>query len=194
MNKIVVSVLLTFLSACSLGQRTALPPVVDNSTQGPAGQAGSGGVQAYPLPSEDADTYAVESLEGADPVPLPDTGIQASSPQPRQSNNAVVALLDRADQYDQSGNNEAAADTLERALRIEPRNAGLWSKLAAVRLQQGQSEQAEQLALKSNALSHYNQQLKSENWRIIARARWARDDSAGAKLAEQKVRDLEGYR
>ena len=103
-------------------------------------------------------------------------------------------MLDRADQYDQSGNTEAAADTLERALRIEPRNARLWSRLAAVRLQQGQADQAEQLALKSNALSQYNRQLQADNWRIVARARWARNDSTGAKQAEQKVRDLEGYR
>lgn len=194
MNKIILSLLVSLLSACSLGQRAALPPVVDNSTQGAAGRSESAGVQTYPLPAEGEDSYAVEPLEGSEPVPLPDTAISPSSPQPRQGNNAVVALLDKVDQYGQSGNTDAAADTLERALRIEPRNARLWSKLAAVRLQQGQSEQAEQLALKSNALSQYNRQLQAENWRIVARARWARNDTAGAKLAEQKVRDLEGYR
>ncbi len=194
MSKIVVVVLVSFLSACSMG-RTAMPPVIDNTSQAPAGQGGgSDDVQTFPLPADEADIYRAEPLEDAAPIPIPDRGgLSPSSPQPRQGNNAVVALLDKADQYGQSGNSDAAADTLERALRIEPRNARLWSKLAAVRLQQGQSEQAEQLALKSNALSRHNRQLQMDNWRIVAKARWARNDQTGAQSAEQKVSDFERY-
>ncbi len=191
MNKLLIFLMVAGLSACTYSPRRGLPPVVDNSSRIPASEASSG-VQAYPLPdSEAAEGAPLEPLEGMQPVPLPDSGdFPPSRPRPRTGNNAVVALLDRADQYGQSGQTDAAAEALERALRIEPRNARLWSRLAAVRLQQGQPEQAEQLALKSNALSSYDRQLQAENWQIVARARWARNDETGARRAEQKVREL----
>jgi thioredoxin-like negative regulator of GroEL len=108
------------------------------------------------------------------------------------SSDAVVALLDQAEGYHRSGdiNNEAA--TIERALRIDSKNAGLWSRLAAVRLDQGRPGQAEQLALKSNALARGDKALQARNWRLVARARWSLNDSAGARAAEQKARDLGG--
>ena len=47
----------------------------------------------------------------------------------------VVALLDEAEAKMQSGDHATAAVTLERALRLEPKNAKLWHRLATVRLQ-----------------------------------------------------------
>ena len=101
--------MISMLSACTVGQRTALPPVIDNTSQAPAAAGGDGDVQAFPLLQQDGDSYSLEPLEGTDPVPLPDGSISPSTPQPRQSNNAVIALLDRADQYGQAGQNDAAA-------------------------------------------------------------------------------------
>jgi Tfp pilus assembly protein PilF len=110
---------------------------------------------------------------------------------PVSSSGAVVALLDRADAYQRSGDVGSEAATIERALRIDPNNARLWSRLAATRLQQDQPQQAEQLALKSNALSVGDTALQRQNWRLVARARWAMNDSAGARAAEKKARELE---
>ena len=45
----------------------------------------------------------------------------------------------------------AAAASIERALRIEPRNPRLWQELARVRLKQGQYAQAENVAARSNS-------------------------------------------
>lgn len=84
---------------------------------------------------------------------------------------AVMALAKRADGEMRANDLAAAAATLERALRIEPNNAGLWSRLAEVRLRQGDKTQAEQLALKSNGLAAGNAALKARNDQIIARAR-----------------------
>ncbi|MEW6764501.1 MAG: tetratricopeptide repeat protein [Pseudomonadota bacterium] len=84
---------------------------------------------------------------------------------------AAMALAKRADQQIKSNDLMAAAATLERALRIEPNNASLWSRLAEVRLRQGDKAQAEQLALKSNGLAGGNAVLKARNEQIISQAR-----------------------
>lgn len=84
---------------------------------------------------------------------------------------AAKALAKRADGEMRANNLMAAAATLERALRIEPNNAGLWSRLAEVRLLQGDKAQAEQLALKSNGLAGGNAAIRARNEQIIARAR-----------------------
>ncbi|MGB5082688.1 MAG: tetratricopeptide repeat protein, partial [Burkholderiales bacterium] len=76
-----------------------------------------------------------------------------------------------------------AAASIERALRIEPRNPRLWQALARVRLQQGDSLQAENFAARSNAWAGGDNALRSENWRLIAQAREARGDAEGARAA-----------
>jgi predicted Zn-dependent protease len=104
----------------------------------------------------------------------------------------VVALLDQAETYHRSGDIDNEAATIERALRIDPKNASLWSRLAAVRLEQGRPGQAEQLALKSNALAGEDTVLQARNWRLVARARWSVNDGSGARAAEKKAGDLGG--
>ena len=74
-----------------------------------------------------------------------------------------------------------AAATLERALRIEPRNPRLWQELARVRLKQGEYAQAESTAQRSNSWAGNDNALRAENWRLIAQSREARGDSAGAR-------------
>ena len=84
---------------------------------------------------------------------------------------AVASLMDSARQDAAAGRLVNAAATLERALRIEPRNPRLWSELARVRLQQGEWAQAEQTALRSNSFAGNDSELRSDNARIIAAAR-----------------------
>ena len=88
------------------------------------------------------------------------------------------------------GDTDQAAATLERALRIEPRNPQLWSQLAAVRLDQQRWSQAEQLAQKSNRLAGQDRGLLIDNWRVIAEARRGAGDSAGAREAERRLKEL----
>ena len=64
-----------------------------------------------------------------------------------------------------------AAATLERALRIEPRNARLWHELAQVRLRQRDYAQAESLAARSNTLAGSDADLRAANQRLIDDAR-----------------------
>ncbi len=147
------------LGACSTRPPVQYPPVVDN---------GASAKRTIP--------------PGETPVPV----IEAA-PEHHASRDAVIALLDRAEHYRRLGDDDSASATLERALRIDPRNAQLWHRLAAIRLEQGRAAQAEQLALKSNALSAHDRALQASNWALVARARWAQDDAEGARRAERKA-------
>lgn len=99
-------------------------------------------------------------------------------------NPAVRDLWAQAEQARRAGDYDNAALTLERILRIAPDDAVIWSRLAEIRLQQGNSSQAENLAAKSNAMSLDNPLLSYRNWLIIARARKLAGNDVGAQEAE----------
>ena len=108
----------------------------------------------------------------------------ASSPGERQGDSVAVAGLLKSARADASAGRLAnAAASLERGLRIEPRNPRLWQELARVRLKQREWAQAESTASRSNSWAGSDNTLRVENWRIIAESREARGDSRGARAA-----------
>lgn len=142
-------------------------------------------VQRAPAPTPSEPAY--QRTEPAPPTPV----IRREAPVQQPSSPAVLALLDRADQQYAARDLDAAAASLERALRIEPRNPRLWHRLAAVRLDQGKLDQAIQLAAKSNSLAGYDRGLQARNWRLIANARYAKGDTDGARAAEARAGELQ---
>lgn len=103
----------------------------------------------------------------AAPPPLPETPIARESV-------AIAGLMESARSDAATGRLVQAAGTLERALRIEPRNPRLWHELAKVRLRQGDGAQAENLAARSNSLAGSDGALRAANQAIIEQARTAR--------------------
>jgi cytochrome c-type biogenesis protein CcmH/NrfG len=85
---------------------------------------------------------------------------------------------------------ERQALSLERALRIEPRNAWLWLELAQLRLAQGQYAQAITLAGKSNSFAGHQPRVQAANWQVIGQARVAQGDSSGAEQAFKLAADF----
>ena len=102
----------------------------------------------------------------------------------------MAGLMDSARADAAAGNLTSAAASLERALRIEPRNPRLWQELARVRLKQGQYAQAESVAARSNSWAGDDKGLRAENWRLIAEAREARGDADGARIARESADKL----
>jgi len=159
-----------------------------------------------PLPSSES-SEPTESLESTEPVEEsvnPSEPIEALEPikpaepveslqplEPLQSlgpvKPAVGALVSAADQSNSSGNLDAAVATIERAIRIEPRNAALFYKLAELRLKQSKPRLAEDLAKKSALLASNNPSLKKQSWLLIGNARVMQRDYAGAKAARAKA-------
>jgi len=132
------------------------------------------GTDAAAVAAPDESAVIVTPYPGASgaqaATPLP----ESAAPQPFESappSTAVIALLDTATQQTRAGKLDTAAATLERALRLEPRNPELWTRLAEIRLQQGDYEQAAGLAAKSNNLAGSNTGLISRNMGIIEQAR-----------------------
>jgi len=104
-------------------------------------------------------------------------------PLPHKENIAVAGLMESARAETAAGNLASAAASLERVIRIEPRNPRLWQELARVRLKQGQYAQAESVAARSNSWAGDDRALRAENWRLIAESRRARGDEEGARAA-----------
>ncbi|MNZ36567.1 Tetratricopeptide repeat protein [compost metagenome] len=120
----------------------------------------------------------------------------------RQANPAASALLESAAQDLHAGQLDRAAATLERALRIEPRNPAILHYLGQTRLQQGQYQQAEALAAKSSTLAGSDHNLRESNAWLIAEARQAAeqnlapavDDSERLALQQQLDEEIERRR
>ncbi len=119
----------------------------------------------------------------------PPVGLQASpAPNPEAMPAAALALARQADAAAKRLDWVLASRQLERALQIAPRNPLLWQRLAAVRYSQGRYRQAETFAAKSNAFAVGDAPIQALNWRIIAAARQALGDRAGALKALQQAR------
>ncbi len=100
---------------------------------------------------------------------------------------AVSALALAAAQNSKSGNIESATTTIERAIRIEPRNATLYYKLALLKLKQSKPRLAEDLAKKAALLASNDAQIKKHSWLLVARARELQGDLEGGKEARAKA-------
>ena len=99
---------------------------------------------------------------------------------------AVTSLVLAANEDSQKGNLESATMTLERASSIEPRNAGLYYKLALLKLKSKPS-QAEDLAKKSAQLAANDPALKKHSWLLVAKARELQKNFQGAQEARDKA-------
>ncbi len=156
--------------------------------------AGCASVTQPPVPAASTTTTSTTT------TPAPEQMQQPGEEQPfviepvqrasMSENRAVVSLLDQAQSESDAGRHDAAGASLERALRIEPRNPWVWTELAQVRLAEGQYAQAITLARKSNSFAGSRRRVQAENWQVIGKARVAQGDSIGADQAFKTSIDL----
>lgn len=172
---------LLVMSGCA-----ALPPLLPPSLP-PSSRPSTPSQPSQPMPPP---PVPLPPPELPVPPPLEPAGLPPAEPPALavpSENSAVVALLRKSQEQSSAGQLDAASASLERALRIEPRNPVLWQRLARVRLEQKDYQQAENLAAKSNSLAGSDRRLRGENWRIIGEARSRRGDRAGAKAAFERA-------
>jgi hypothetical protein len=166
--------------------REALPEEAQPIGPGPETTGNMGALRVERPPSAAAPPPGASQPPGAAQPPQPLA--YAPPPQRPSLSPAAAALAEQAEQQRQTRDYVGAAATLERALRIEPQQAYLWNRLARVRLEQGYQAQAGNLAARSNSLAKDEPGVKRDNWSIIAAARRAAGDTAGASQAEQMAR------
>ena len=82
----------------------------------------------------------------------------------------------------------SASASLERALRIAPREPQVLYRLAQVRLDQGDAGQAEQLARRGLSYASGRPTLQAGLWELVAQARERQGDASGAADARQRAR------
>ena len=150
------------------------PPVA------PAAPAPAGGQSATPSPAP-----AVPKAPEAAPAPVaPSPPVSTRHYQLGAATGALVAQAQSAGAH---GDYLTAMSTLERAVRIEPRNPLLWIEMAKVRLAAGEAQQAESVARKAVALSEGDQRTSNEAWKQVALALKAQNRNPEAAAAEARA-------
>lgn len=146
------------------------------------------------FPSEPAssDPVTLDALEPSAPTPPPPSELTPFQPIEAtvRLSPVVTALVSAANQNSNAGDLDSAATSIERAIRIEPRNATLFYKLALLRLKQSKPNLAEDLAKKSALLAATDTTLKKHCWLLIAHAREIQQDFSGAKAARAKANNF----
>ncbi len=104
------------------------------------------------------------------------------------TSSAVKALLLRAKVDIIAARYADGASRLERAIRIEPRNAEVWHQLARINYKQGKHTSSITMAQKSNRYTAVNSALEKENWSLIKQASKAVGDIKTLKKAIQYER------
>lgn len=186
--------LLGLLWVLALAACVSLPPATEQPTTGvivPAPGSSSTG-----LPQITPGAPIVPGQPTGEPVPLPDTRPPLNPDLPKNVETSgaaapVISLVKAARASLKAGRTDEAGASLERALRIEPRNPWIWQALAGLHIVTQQGEQAESEARKSTSLGKRNPYVEVENWRLIAEARKLRGDKAGAEAALLKYDDLQ---
>lgn len=114
----------------------------------------------------------------------PDLDEQATAPQPR---SAVDNLRLQAQAAQANRDWDKAAALLERALRLDSREADLYAEIAEVRLGQGRFAAAEQIALRGLTVNSGNEERSARLWHAIAQARSGQGNVAGARQARAQA-------
>ena len=148
----------------------------------PDGQGGSSAIESYPL---DGSPVSSQPQTGGGEAGSSGSGALQND---EQLSGPVLALLTSARQQEGSGDLGSASASLERALRIAPREPQVLYRLAQVRLGQGDAAQAEQLARRGLSYAAGRPSLQAGLWGLVADARERQGDTAGAEAARKRAR------
>ena len=113
-----------------------------------------------PAPIESPKAPVVESPETSVPI----------QPSPSVQSGPARSLYAKANEALESGHPDQAEMLIERALRIEPRNAQYWHLLAQSKYAQGDFGQTVQFCRKSESLAGNNNKLRQANKNLLQQA------------------------
>lgn len=151
-----------------------------------------------PAPTPRPGSPVVRALPDVEPpavraIPIPDGSSSAAplapsllpAPGPARA-PAIAELLAKADQSSAEGQHDAARANLERAVKIAPRDAELWQRLAMLSYAQGDWMQAKSLAERSNSFAAPGSALASRNWTLIGNAELKLGNQSAAASAFER--------
>ena len=158
-----------FLALLVAGCATTPVPVPENQT---------------PVADPDSST-STEQPEG---VPAPEPA-PAPRPTPDQ---ATLALLNQSERAAANGNIAEALAYAERAVRIDPRRADLWTGLARLELVNEDPDTAIRYARKALSLAGSRADWQRDAWLVIADAKEALGETAEAGEIRERWRTARG--
>ena len=123
-------------------------------------------------------------------VPVPPS--QSATRQVPDTGNATLALLKQSARAESSGNTDEAVAYIERAIRLNPRQADLWLRLAELQLVRQDPDAAVQFANKAIALAGRRMDWVRDAWLVIADARAAQGDATTAEEIRQRWQTYQG--
>lgn len=103
-----------------------------------------------------------------------------------------MALLHQSERSADGGDLESAIAYVERAIRLEPRDAALWLRLGRLQLAANRPATAEQMAQKAIALAGGQRDRERQGWLLLADAREAQGDAEGAERIRARWTTIRG--
>lgn len=136
-----------------------------------------------PVPAGQQATPAEVQKQVREPARRDSAGVQVYPLQ----NPAVKALLADAAKAEEHGDYDGAASSLERAMRIQPKDPEVLQSMAEIQLHKRDYQQALNFATRSYDDGARVGEICSRNWRTISVARGHLGDSGGASQAELRA-------
>jgi Flp pilus assembly protein TadD len=178
-RSIIVALLLALAAGC------AAPPF-KSEPSAPAGPSQSGRGPTLPtVPPPGSSTEPV--IEAPAPAQLPRERPKVA---PATLSPASTALVSQAQAQRKRGDLPGATVSLERALRIEPRNPLLWVEMGRLRMDQRNYPQAEAMGRKALSMAIGDSRTQSQAWQLVADALRARGRNMEAQEALEKSQEL----
>ena len=170
-----VSVLaaVSLLSACSVFRS----PSSASSQEPSATETPPGAGTAQPQP-------------GLPPEAVPTPEPPRPPPKQFKLSPATNALVQQAHTQAHAGAFVPAANTIERALRIEPENPLLWIELGQIRLNENNPGQANSMGHKALALATGDARAQASAWRLVAESLRGLNRNDEAAEADKKANAL----
>lgn len=172
------------LSGCSLTPfKTGTP-----TASAPAGRtSGAGSGPVLTAPTDIQRPAPEEVIEAPTPVQLPK---ERPRTPPASLSPASRALVSQAQAQRQKGDLPGATVSLERALRIEPRNPLLWIEMGRLRMDQRNFAQAENMGRKALSMSIGDDRTQASAWQLVGDSLKARGRNPEAQAAYDRSKSL----
>lgn len=148
-----------------------------------------------PAPAPDRSSTEGSVTEASTPTATPGPNDSQSTPTPAprpSSDGATLALLNQSERAAENGALNEALSYAERAVRIEPRRADLWTHLATLELQNEHPGTAIRYAKKALSLATDRPDWTRDAWLVIAEAKEAMGQNAEAAEIRERWLTVRG--
>jgi hypothetical protein len=173
-------------SACSIAPVHEAGPVITSAPPPPPPEPTP---VLAPVETQVLETQPLSPTEMVEPsIPLASTATRTYV-----LSAATRSLVTQATAQRKSRNFVQAAATLERALRIEPKNPLLWIEYGQLRMDENNYTQAESMGRKALASATGDLRTQSKAWLLIAESYKARNRNGEAQQAYERANTLSGF-